>query len=69
MSKLLFWLIIISVSLLLLSLLVVKFTLRILEFRKDLKYINTEIARTQGSERKYWKEERRKLWLFVFFSD
>lgn len=33
------------------------------EFRKELKYINNEIARNRGSERRYWIKRRRKLWL------
>ena len=32
-------------------------------FRKELKYINNEIARNRGSERRYWIKRRRKLWL------
>ena len=33
------------------------------EFTKELKYINTEIRRTDGRERKHWKKQKRKLWL------
>ena len=33
------------------------------KFSRELQYINMEIARTTGSERKYWKKQRRKLWL------
>ena len=33
------------------------------DFRQELKYLNREIARTDGAERKYWKREKRRLWL------
>lgn len=32
-------------------------------FRQELEYLNREIARTDGAERKYWKREKRHLWL------
>lgn len=33
------------------------------DFVQELKYINMEIERTDGSERRYWIRRRRKLWL------
>lgn len=33
------------------------------DFLQELKYINCEIRRTDGSERRYWISKRRKLWL------
>ena len=36
-------------------------------FFRELKYINSEIERTTGSERKYWLRKRRRLWLSLFF--
>ena len=36
---------------------------RIHNFRRDLDWLNREIQRTQGEERQYWKEEKRRLWL------
>lgn len=33
------------------------------DFRKDLDYINREIARTTGQERRYWQRQKRRLWL------
>lgn len=33
------------------------------DFLQELKYINMEIERTDGSERRYWIRRRRKLWL------
>lgn len=33
------------------------------DFRQELKYLNREIARTDGAEHKYWKREKRRLWL------
>ena len=33
------------------------------EFYREHKYINCEIKRTDGSERRYWIRRRRRLWL------
>jgi len=33
------------------------------DFRKELKYINFEINRSSGKERRYWKWKKRRLWL------
>jgi len=33
------------------------------EFSRELKYLNCEINRTSGRERKYWIRKKRKLWL------
>lgn len=43
--------------------LLVGVTMKINHFSRDLNHINTEIARTNGSEREYWKREKRRLWL------
>ena len=34
-------------------------------FSQELKYLNSEIKRTSGSERAYWIRQRRKLWLSI----
>lgn len=31
-------------------------------FRRDLNYMNMEIRRTSGTEREYWKLEKKRLW-------
>lgn len=31
-------------------------------FYRDLNYMNMEISRTTGSEREYWKHEKKRLW-------
>ena len=36
---------------------------KIHNFRQELENLNREIARTDGAERKYWKREKRRLWL------
>ena len=36
---------------------------KINEFSHELDYINREIGRTTGGEQKYWKREKRRLWL------
>ena len=33
------------------------------DFSSELKYLNCEIARTSGDERKHWIRRRRRLWL------
>lgn len=35
----------------------------IYNFKDELDYINMEICRTVGDERRYWKKEKKKLWL------
>lgn len=32
-------------------------------FSYELRYINREIERTKGDERKHWLRQRRRLWL------
>ncbi|MBE6729756.1 MAG: hypothetical protein E7568_05950 [Ruminococcaceae bacterium] len=46
-----------------LFLLLLKSVLYINEFYKELKYLNSEIRRTRGGERKFWLYKRRRLWL------
>lgn len=31
------------------------------EFKRQLKYINSEIQRTEGREKKHWKRRKRRL--------
>ena len=33
------------------------------DFSTELKYLNNEIRRTDGAERRYWIKRKRKLWL------
>ena len=35
----------------------------ICDFKDELDFINTEIYRTVGDERRYWQKENKKLWL------
>ena len=32
-------------------------------FRKELRYLRIEIERTEGREREYWIQKKRRLWL------
>jgi hypothetical protein len=32
-------------------------------FAKELRFLNMEISRTHGKERKVWEKRRRRLWL------
>ena len=58
----LYWLIGVIAVLLFILLLVILVPF-FLDFSQELKYINCEIRRSYGSERRYWKHKRRKLWL------
>ena len=40
---------------------------RLSRFKHDLDIYNMEITRTTGAERRYWREKRRRLWLWLFF--
>ena len=51
----------------LLTIILVRLVLWINEFSGELKYINTEIKRSRGSEKKYWKKARKELWLSAIF--
>ncbi len=33
------------------------------DFSHELRYLNNEIGRTTGAERKHWIRQRRRLWL------
>lgn len=33
------------------------------DFSRELRYLNLEIGRTEGAERKFWIRRRRRLWL------
>ena len=33
------------------------------DFSRELRYLNSEIGRTTGTERRYWVRKKRKLWL------
>ncbi|MBQ6852122.1 MAG: hypothetical protein IJO04_03740 [Oscillospiraceae bacterium] len=43
--------------------LLVGLTIKINDFRRNLDYLNREIARTEGAEHEHWKREKRHLWL------
>ena len=46
-----------------LSLLTLYFVRRFNEFRRELRYLNTEIGRTEGRERRHYEKLKRKLYL------
>lgn len=39
------------------------FVINICNFKDELDYINMEIYSTAGDERRYWQNEKKKLWL------
>ena len=57
------YLIIGLVAIIVLLAFIVWLALFIKEFKKNLQYINMEIERSDGSERRYWIRQRRRLWL------
>lgn len=46
---------------LIILLFIVKIIFSFVEFGRDLRYINMEINRTDGRERRHWKRKRREL--------
>lgn len=69
-EKVFFYIMIFLISIFII-LLIVELNIRISEFSRELKYINSEIRRTKGIDKKRWKKARRKLYLsfFLFNND
>ena len=57
------WLPIIFVAAIILIGLLGGLCLFINDFSVELRYLNMEIGRTEGAERRYWICKRRRLWL------
>ena len=47
----------------LLVLMLIGFVEWMMNFRRELDYLQAEINRTEGAEQKYWKRQKRTLWL------
>ena len=62
-SETVYYFLIIVFVVLMLALLICRIVIRFERLKRKLKYINIEISRTRGSERKYWKKKKRRLWL------
>ena len=45
--------------------LLVGFVLFYMKFSRELYYLNSEISRTVGSEKREWIKKRRRLWLSI----
>ncbi len=58
-----FWTFILIIAIPLIFVLLVGLIFRLSEFSRELKYLNCEINRTYGSERRYWIRKKRRLWL------
>ena len=43
--------------------LLIKVILVLKDFSQELRYLNCEIRRSMGEERKCWIQQRRRLWL------
>lgn len=48
-------------------LLVLAFLVRYNQFREEMDYIELELARCSPRSRKYWKRQKRRLWLWLLF--
>ncbi len=53
----------ILIAIIVLLILIVVFAQFINEFSRELKYLNNEIRRTTGDERKHWRRQKRRLLL------
>lgn len=51
------------VAVLILGLLLIGIAQFINDFSRELKYVNIEINRSTGAERRHWIRRRRRLWL------
>lgn len=58
----LYWLVGI-IAVFLFILIVIGLAIFINDFSSELRYLNNEIRRTEGAERKYWIRRKRRLWL------
>ncbi|MBE6781275.1 MAG: hypothetical protein E7540_00910 [Ruminococcaceae bacterium] len=54
---------IILLSLFILVLILIVFIEFLGEFTRELKYLNMEVRRAKGQERRFWLKKRRRLWL------
>ena len=45
-----------------LFLLIWRFAVFLKGFTRELRYLNNEIVRSEGAERKYWLAQKRRLW-------
>ncbi len=62
-SNSLFYLFIVLVALFILFSLIVGFVQLFGDFSRELRFLNNEISRSKGVERRNWKRRRCRLWL------
>lgn len=58
-----FWILVGIIAIPILLGLLVGLCLFINDFSQELRYLNNEIRRTDGAERRHWIRRRRRLWL------
>ena len=58
-----FWILVGIIAIPILLGLLVGLCLFINDFSQELRYLNNEIRRTEGAERRHWIRQRRRLWL------
>lgn len=59
------WLLVGVVAFFVLLGLFVRLCIFITDFSVEMRYLNNEIGRTDGAERRYWLRRKRRLWLSV----
>ena len=65
MDDALLWVAIGIPAALVLVILIVNFCRFCVEFTRELRYLNMEIARSEGTEQVHWRRKKRRLWLSV----
>lgn len=55
------WILAASIGAVLLALAIIRFAMWLQWMRKELRYINKEIARTTGDEQKHWIKRKKRL--------
>ena len=58
-----FWILVGIIAIPILLGLLVGLCLFINDFSQELRYLNNEIRRPEGAERRHWIRQRRRLWL------
>ena len=57
------WLLVVIVAIIFLLAILYGLCMFINDFSHELRYLNNEIGRTTGAERRHWIRQRRRLWL------
>lgn len=61
------WPLVILIVIILIAALLIRLALQWNAFRRELRYLETEIRRTSGRERQRFVAQKRRLWLSLLF--